>query len=393
MARDGWRSVWLFALTSLIADISGEMVMAVLPFVLIAQGATGLGLGLVGGVADGIGNLMKLFGGYAYRFLRRPLLLVGGGYVLANLSRIGVAFAASWPATLAFRSFDRVGKGLRTAPRDALLADAVPAHEQARAFGLHRASDTTGAVIGVLLALAGLTWFGVSERTLVLVGAAIGFTSIIPLFFIRPARDPPPPENGDADGNAVTKPYLIFLGVSALFAMGRVSYLFFLVRATSAGFAVATAVLWYLLFNVVYAASSFPFGQAADLWGRRRVLLAGYLLGAAAAVPFLLPLRTAYATAGFVALGLSFAAVEGNQRALAADLAGRNARAARLGEFHATTGFATLLGGIVAGLLWDHVSPAWTFRWSAVLSLLAAAGIGLMLRHGVARRKRTPLLP
>lgn len=384
--RDGWRSVWLFALTSLIADIAGEMVMAVLPFVLLAQGATGLGLGLVGGVADGIGHFMKLVGGKAGQWMRKPLRLVAAGYIVANLSRIGVAFAGSWPATLAFRSLDRVGKGLRTAPRDAMLADAVPASHQARAFAIHRASDTAGAVIGVLLVLAGLSWLGLSEPTLILVGAAIGFTSIIPLLFI-PNPDRHAPAAPASDGRGVfEKAYLTFLVVSSLFALGRVTYLFYIVRATTQGASVTAAVLWYLLYNLVYALGSYPSGLLADGWGRRRVLLVGYVLAALATLPFVLPAHELSLTLGFVLFGLASAAVEGNGRALAADLAGKQRRSSRLGEYHALTGFAALLGGVAAGLLWDEAGHAWAFAWCAALSLLAAGGLVWMLRHHVADR-------
>ena len=384
--RDGWRSVWLFALTSLIADIAGEMVMAVLPFVLLAQGATGLGLGLVGGVADGIGHFMKLVGGKTGQWMRKPLRLVAAGYLVANLSRIGVALAATWPATLAFRSLDRVGKGIRTAPRDAMLADAVPASHQARAFAVHRASDTAGAAIGVLLVLAGLSWLGLSEPTLILVGAAIGFTSVIPLFFIpNPDRHAAVPPVSDGRG-VFEKAYLAFLVVSSLFSLGRVTYLFYIVRTTTQGASVTEAVLWYLLYNLVYALASYPSGLLADGWGRRRVLLIGYLLAALATLPFILPASEAGLTLGFVLFGFAAAAVEGNGRALAADLAGKQRRSSRLGEYHALTGFATLLGGVAAGLLWDEAGHAWAFIWCAGLSLVAAGGLAWMLRHQIAKR-------
>ena len=384
--RDGWRDVRLLALVSLIGDISGEMLMAVLPFVLVAQGATGLGLGVVGGVTEGVGHAMKWVGGRVGQRMRRTVPLIGAGYLTAALSRFGVALATAWPATLAFRSLDRVGKGLRTAPRDALLAGAVPPSERARAFGLHRAADTTGAVLGVLAALAGLAWVGASERQIVLVAAAVGLTSVVPLFFVREPALPPPVPGPGSPVEARTPGYLAFLAVAATFSLGHVSYLFFLVRSTAGGASVESAVLWYLLFNVVYAAASYPFGMAADRWGRRRVLLVGFLLTALSALPFLAAPDPFLLTAGFAVLGLSYAAVEGNLRALAADLAGERARSTRLGEFHALVGFATLVGGIAAGLLWDKVGARWAFAWCAAVSLLAAVGLAWMLRNHVAER-------
>jgi MFS family permease len=376
---DGWRNVLLLAAVSLVADVSGEMLMAVLPFALVAQGATGLGLGLVSGVSEGVGHAMKLVGGWLGSRAKRRLPLVGGGYLLAALSRYGVALATAWPVTLAFRSLDRVGKGLRTAPRDALLAESVEERHWGRAFGLHRAADTAGAVVGTLAVLGLLVWAGASERTIILLGATVGLFSVLPLLFVR--ETPPETEAGDKAlvTPRPTQPYLTFLAVVALFNLGRISYLFYLVRA-AVGSDVPTAVAWYLLFNVVYMAAAYPLGKWADRIGHDRVFTASMALSAAAAAFFLPAPHPSVLLAGFVLLGLSFAAAEGSGRALASHLADGRRRSSRLGEYHAVAGAATLAGGLAAGLLWDGPGQAYAFAWGVglpVLALAVLAGLAL----------------
>lgn len=383
MRTPGWRNVGLLAAVSLINDVSGEMLMAVLPFVLVAQGATGLGLGLVGGVTEGVGHAMKLVGGSLGQRVERKKGLIGAGYLVAAVSRFGVALATAWPLTLAFRGLDRVGKGLRTAPRDALLSEQLPAGQRGQAFGLHRAADTTGAVLGVLGALALIAWAGASHRTVVLVGAGIGLASLLPLLGLQ--EGPRVPNLGDpalrVAGEAPSPRFRPYLLVAATFSLARVSYLFYLVRAASATGGVAAAIAWYLWFNVLYAGAAYPIGRLGDRVGRPRLLLLGYLATAATAAVFALPVSTVSLAFGFSMLGVSFALVEGQGSALAADLAGSAQRSARLGRYHALTGAATVLGGLAAGLLWDHVGPAASFAWGATVPLVAAVGL-LVVRPG-----------
>ncbi|MHB1262633.1 MAG: MFS transporter [Thermoplasmatota archaeon] len=373
MAHPGWRNVLLLAGVSLVADVSGEMLMAVLPFVLVAQGATGVGLGLVSGVSEGFGHVMKLAGGYLGQRAKRRIPLVGAGYLLAALSRFGVALATAWPLTMAFRSLDRVGKGLRTAPRDAVITESIPESHWGQAFGLHRAADTAGAVIGVLAVLALMSWTGASESTIILIGAVVGLFTVVPLLFIH---EPEAAPAGATDAALVTprpsQSYLAFLAVVALFNLGRISYLFFLLRAAS-GSTITAAVGWYLAFNVVYMAAAYPLGRWADAIGTERIYTAGIVLTAAAAACFVPTPSPVLLAAGFALLGLAFAASEGSGRVLASRLAGAHRRSSRLGEYHAVAGAATLAGGLAAGILWDQAGHSWAFGWGVALPILALA--------------------
>lgn len=376
-AATGWRDIVLLGLVSLIAEVSGEMMSALLPFLLISQSAGGLAIGLVGGVTDGVGDFFKLVGGHLGQRTRRPRLLIGAGYLVAALSRFGVAAAPTWPMTLGARSLDRVGKGLRTAPRDAMLANLSSPETRGRAFGLHLAGDVTGALVAVALVAVLFGVLGMSPRTLVVAAACIGVFAVLPLFWVR---DQAFGERGvDARSAAAAPEYTSFLLVASLFAAGRVSYMFFVVAATLA-YGTATALGLYVAFTAVQAASAWLWGLLGDRWGKRRSLAIGYVLAAAGAA-FMLGGTLAWMVAGFLAFGLSVGCVDSLSRALAAQVTGGTQQTARLGEYHALTGFAGLLGGIAVGLLWDNWSPDVAFAWGAVVPLLAALGL-MRLRRG-----------
>lgn len=376
------RNVLLLAAASLLADVSGEMLMAVFPFLLAAQGATGIGLGLAGGAADAVGHLVKPLGGaWADRTKRRKPLIIAG-YLTAAVSRIGIALASFWALSGLFRAADRVGKGLRTAPRDALLVASVDKERRGRAFGLHRAADTAGAVLGAAIALALLAWAGWSPSRIVLAGAFVGLLTLAPLTFLR---------DRDAEDGArreVFEPasarYRAFLLVAGLFALGQVSYLFFLVRAADA-WSVEGAVGLYLLFNVVYLGVAYPAGRLGDRVGRPPLLAVGFLAFGASAALLVADPSLPIAVAAFALMGVAYGFVDGIERAFAADLAGSAARGTRLGVYSAVVGVATVIGGLVAGALWDAVGAWATFAWSVALSLLAA-----LLLFALGFPRRTP---
>ncbi|MEA3204403.1 MAG: hypothetical protein QOI63_2085 [Thermoplasmata archaeon] len=372
---EGWRTVRLLSLTSLLADVSGEMLMAVLPFLLVAQGATGLAVGLVGAVSEAVGHLAKWAGGRAGDRFRHKRALVASGYLVAALSRFGIAAAATWPASLLWRGVDRVGKGVRTAPRDAMLHAAVPGHASARAFAYHRAADTAGAVIGVLGAWL-LLRQGFSAGRVVLASAFLGLAAVLPLVALREPETAPVVPGTEAPHRPGFRAYVV---ISCLFAAGQVSYLFYLLR-TEPSQGIPGAVAWYLLFNVVYALAAYPLGVLADTWGKARLLLAGFLLTALASLLFALQPTPWLLAVGFTVLGLSFAATEGTGRAIAAALAGSR-HSTRLGVYHAAIGFAALAGGTLGGLLWDRLGPAALFEAGAGVVLAAALALTYVLRR------------
>jgi MFS family permease len=357
------------------------MLQAVLAFLLVLQGATGLGVGLTGGLSDAVGHVLKpLFGAVADRTRRRKPLVVGG-YVVAALARIGIGLSTAWEGSLLFRSADRVGKGMRAGPRDSLLAEGTPPGQRGRVFGLHRAADTAGAVVGVVLALAGIVLLGLAEsaiQRIVLAAALAGLLTLVPLALVR--------EDSRAGGasaapkavfEAASPRYRAFLVVSGVFALGQVSYLFYVLRAAGVLGGVA-AVALYLLYNVVYAALSYPAGRLSDRWGRARLLAASCVLFAGSATLLAVGAGLALAAASFVLYGAAFALSDGVGRAMAADLAGTAARSTRLGLYQAVIGVAAVLGGVAAGALWDLEGQGAAFAFGAVVPLVALAMLGGM---------------
>jgi len=367
---DGWRAVRLLSLTSLLADVSGEMLMAVLPFLVVAQGATGLAVGLVGASSEAVGNLAKWLGGRWGDRVRHKRGVVAAGYLVAALSRFGIAWGTTW------RSADRVGKGIRTAPRDAMLAAAVPREERGRAFAYHRTADTAGAVIGVLAVIAMLRWTAWSLPQIVLVAAVVGLAATLPLLALREPEMRPAATTPDL--GRPQRGFAAFVSISCVFAAGQVSYLFYLLRAGGNG--ILGAVAWYLLFNVVYAAASYPFGIAADRWGKPIVLVAGFALTAAASLLMAPDPGPMWLGLGFVTLGFAFAATEGTGRAIAADLAGSKT-STHLGTYHAAIGIAALAGGAVGGLVWDRYGPATLFAGGSAFVLVALIGLLAWMRR------------
>lgn len=233
--------------------------------------------------------------------------------------------------------------------------------------------------------LAGLAW-GVGERDLVLAGAFVGLLALAPLPLLRgdaALRLPAAARHEPRSPN-----HAAFVATTCLYYLGRVTYLLFILRAAQAPGGAVGAVAGYLVFNGVYAAGAYPAAKLAERHGQGRALVAGFLLGGVASAAFLLPPTTLSVQGGFVLLGVSFALVEGNARAVAAGLAGSEGRSTQFGVFHAATGLATLLGGVAAGALWDRVSPGASFAFGAALAVAAAllmarlAGREPLLRPG-----------
>jgi MFS family permease len=389
VARFG-RNVVLLAVTSFLADISGEMLQAVLAFLLVLQGASGLAIGLTGGASDAVGHLLKpVFGALADRLRKRKPIVVGG-YALAALARVGIAASATWEGSLLWRSADRVGKGMRTAPRDAILAESAPKETRGRTFGLHRAADTAGAVVGVALALAAVAWLSLDEphvARIVLVAALIGLTTLVPLALVKDdgaAGGGPVGGGGKAAFEPASPRYRAFLLAVGVLSLGQVSYLFYILRAATLEGGALAAIALYLLYNVVYAALSLPMGTLSDKWGRGRVLAAGALVFAASSLLLAESASWPLAVASFVLYGLAFAMTDGVQRAMASDLAGSAGRSTRLGWFHATVGLAAVLGGVAAGWLWDRYGEGATFAFGASVPIL---GLALLAAGGFVRRR------
>lgn len=382
-SRGPWRgltpSVIRLGLVSLFADISSEMLYPLTPiFLAVVLGAPMGVIGFIEGVAEATASLLRAVSGRLSDRTgrRRPFVVVG--YTLSAFAKPLIALAAGWPLVLVARVADRFGKGLRTSPRDALLADSVDAAVRGRAFGWHRAMDTTGAVIGPLLALALLAVWGGDLRPIFLVAFIPGLIGAALVFTVREHRRPPVEVQAPALALHALPPafqrYLLAWGV---FAVANSSDIFLILKAKGLGYAEGTIILLYTFYNVLYAVASPGLGQLSDRWGRKVVLLSGLAVFALVYLGFAAARQPWQVWPLFAIYGLYTAATDGVGKALAVDLTPASARAGALGLLGTVTGLATLLASSLAGLLWQFIAPWAAFAYGA---LGALAGALLLLR-------------
>ncbi len=375
------RTVFLLGIVSLLNDLAGELIMAVLPVFLVSLGSAGWVVGLIGGLEDATKSLLSLvFGNLADRLGRnKPLVFLG--YLIPSVFRIALPFSTHWAMALVFRVLDRVGKGMRTAPRDALIADAVTASTRGANFGFHRAMDTAGALLGSLLAFVFFWWLQLPLTGIILVGGLISLVSLIPLSFVSETASAAQRKKLFDGFRELPKTFYLNLVGMTLFALANFSYMFFLLKVNAAytdKLAVGLPIAMYVLYNFTYTFFALPVGVLSDKVGRRAVLLMGYLLFGVTSLGFAFAQSLEFFVPLFALYGIAYAFIESNQRAFAADLAPAERRGTALGLFHMCIGFASLLGSSLAGVLWGiDPSHALTFFYGAALSGVSVALLAL----------------
>ncbi|HYM16440.1 MAG TPA: MFS transporter [Dehalococcoidia bacterium] len=373
------RNVYVLGIVSLFADISGEMVYPIVPlFLRTTLGAPVLAVGLIEGVAESTASLLKFLFGWLSDRVERRVPFTFAGYALAAVAKPLLALAYAWPFVLFARFVDRAGKGIRTAPRDALIADSSGAASRGRAFGLHRSMDTTGAILGPLLALLLLAWFGDGSYRLIFLVAGVPSAIAVVLVLAvrevrRPPRDGPRPPLLSLRG--YDQRFLAFTGVMLLFAAGNSSDAFLVLRSRNLGLGATAVVFAYVLYNISYAALSLPAGIHSDRIGRKPVLVTGLLVFAGVYAGFAAA-RDAWAVWPlFIVYGAYIAFTEGIARAHVADLVPPERRGSAMGLYNAGLGVMLLVSSIVGGALWDLIGPAATFTFGASTAALAAVAL------------------
>jgi len=379
---------------SFFADVSSEMAYPVLPlFLKNTLGAPLAAIGLVEGIAEGLVSVMKGWSGWHSDRTGRRVPFVRWGYGLSALGKPMIALAHVWPMVLLARVVDRLGKGLRTTARDALIADSVERSRLGEAFGLHRAMDTAGALLGVLVAAGLLAVLPDQYRLIFLLAAIPGAVSVAFALALKEPRAPDRDQESErplhsglegvqAEGPLArpslrfSKPYWRAVGLALVFGLGNSSDTFLLLRAQDLGLSAALAILAYALYNVSYTLLSRPAGALSDRIGRWRVMGVGWLLYAGVYLGFAW-FGTGAVWPLFVLYGAYMGLTQGVGKALVAQHAPDDRRGTALGLFYTCTGGVTVLSSVIAGLLWDHVSPSAPFLFGAACALVAAAGIPL----------------
>lgn len=421
------RAVWLLSGVSFFADVSSEMVYPLLPlFLVVALESSKTQLGIIEGSAVLLVALMTAWAGFRSDRMGKRVPWIRWGYGLPVLGKGIIALATAWPLVLGGRLLDRFGKGLRGAPRDALIADVVTAELRGRAFGLHRTFDTAGALVGVLLAAFLLWWLtgtpagpkidGASAiavqspawvyRAVFGVGALLGLLSLGLAFCVRETESPKPsnttesnsrgtpPEKLVAPSSAaqldsrwlsLPKSYWLVLSVLALFSLANSSDTFILLRASELGFSPWVVVLIYAVYNVTYSALSYPAGALSDRLGRWRIIGFGWGIYAAvyAGIAFL-PATSAWGIWPLMAFyGVYMALTDGVGKALITDHAPHERRGAAIGLFYAITGVTTLAASLLAGLAWDYFGSSTVFLLGTAFATLALGAVFVIRRMTV----------
>jgi MFS family permease len=370
------KNILLLGFVSLLNDISSEIIQPILPLFIASLGGGGMAVGLIGGVSDGLPSILKVLAGYVSDRLGRRKPLVVAGYALSAAGKILLPAATSWLQVFLLKVLERSGKGVRSAPRDAMISESTPEKTRGRGFGLHRAMDSTGAVIGSILAY--LLWQGgMSYSSIFLVAGVLSVMALFPFYRVKESFASPKCEIS-LKLSAISPELRRFLAIASLFALGNFSYMFFVLRAQalfSGSEAVAAPLLLYALFNLVYAVMAMPVGIWSDRVGRRKVLALGYAILAITALGFASVTSLSGLIALFILYGLVYALVDGSERAFVSDLSPAGLRGSSLGIYYGVTGVAAIVSSLVAGALWSWWGAEATFLFGAGAAALAAVGL------------------
>jgi len=384
-------SIWALGFVSLLMDISSELIHSLLPvFLVTGLGASMLVVGLLEGAAEATALIVKVFSGALSDWWgrRKPLAVLG--YSLGALTKPLFALATTVEPVVAARLLDRVGKGIRGAPRDALVADIAPPELRGAAFGLRQSLDTVGAFLGPLLAMA-----------LMLVWAndfhAVFWVAVIPAFLCvallvlgvqepeRPAGTPRTNPIRRENLRRLPPAYWSVVGIGAVFTLARFSEAFLVLRAQQGGLPLAWVPLVLIVMNLIYALGAYPFGKLADAVDHRKLLAWGLVLLIGADLLLAWSDRGLYVWSGVVLWGLHMAMTQGLLATMVADTAPADLRGTAFGMFNLVSGVAMLLASVLAGLLWDQWGASWTFTGGALISLAALVLILLGRRAPLAR--------
>lgn len=396
-------NVLVLGIVSLLTDMSSEMIYPIMPLFLSAIGATGLVIGLIEGASETTASLLKVVSGwYSDKFDRRKPFITGG-YSLSSLVKPLLIWAQTPAQVLGIRISERVGKGIRSAPRDALIADSTATEVRGKAYGFHKAMDSTGAVLGPVLTLIIILLVIETEMstfrlifTIAVIPALAAVLVILLLVREKEKAKKPASERSFLEGlGLLGRPFWLLMAVVVTFYIGEISYAFFILRAEDVGanmFAnivpagvdpvIVQAMVLYIVFNIVFVLVAMPAGNLSDRLGRKPVIMASFVLFLAGCAAMAYAGHLLFLALGFVLFGAYKGASEGVFKAYVTDVVPSDLKATALGAFHTAVGMVMLPGGIIAGLLWDSVGHWSTFAYGAATSL---ASMAMLLVFGIGK--------
>lgn len=382
------RNILFTGLTSFLTDTSVKMIYSVMPMFLMSIGASKASLGLIEGVAESTASLIKALSGFWSDRIGRNKPFMLAGYAISALILPFYAFVISPMQVLVLRFAERFGKGIRTAPRDSLIAASVTNNETGKGFGFQKAMDNSGAIAGPLLAFAMLSFFPGNYRLIFILAGIPAIAGIFVIIFgIREARKSKADLISKFRLRDFSKRYWFFLAIIFIFTLGNSTDALLLVKANEAGIKIAFIPLVYLVTNVVSVVAAIPAGSLSDRIGKERLLIAGFLIYAVVYLLFGMNVGDGAIILLFALYGLYSAATDGIQKAFVADMTDANKKGTALGIYNALLGITLLPASIIAGVLYDRVNSSVPFFFGSAMAAIAFVLMTIFLITGNTRKK------
>jgi len=361
------KNAWFLGSSSLLNDAGGDMIAPILPFYVISMGGGGIAIGLLSGLREGLSSVFKMFGGWFSDKLGKRKFFVFLGYLLSFIFKFFIGIANSWNQILLFVSLERFGK-FRDAPRDAIIARHLK--NRGKNFGIIQMLDTIGGVIGTLIVLFLFWKFNFGFKTIIFIAAGISFLSLFPLLFVKDVKTKPIKKSLFEGLRSLDKRLKYFVFVATIFSFANFGlYMFLLLIARDITGSIIYSLIFYVLFNLVFAFFVIPFGKLSDSIGRKKILFLGYSLFLLVVLGFIFFRSFAYLFVLFPLYGMVYAITHSSQKALVSDLA-NSGKGTAMGFLHMSTGLASIPGGLIAGILWD-INSSWMFAYISVVALAA----------------------
>ena len=366
-SKDGSKNIFLLGSSSFFNDIGSEAITPLIPFYTMALGGTGVAVGLISGLREGLASLFNLFGGWLSDRLGKRKLFVFLGYLISTIFKFFIASANSWQVLTASVGFERFGKS-RDAPRDVIISNSTK--RKGHGFGFHQMMDRAGAIIGTLMVIFLFWKLQLGIKTILFIAAGIAALSIIPVLFVKDKQTKKIKKNLFVGIKELSPQLKYFIFVSSVFTLGNFGlYLFLLLRAQEISGSIVIPLIIYAVFNLVYAFFVTPFGTLSDRIGRKKVLTAGYILFFLISISFIFVNNIFYLAVLFSFYGLVYALTESNQKALVSDLSG-DMKGTALGFYGFITGIVNIFAGLIAGFLWD-ISYSTMFIYTSVIAFVS----------------------
>jgi MFS family permease len=380
-------NVILLGLVSFFSDISAEMVYPIIPLYLTSTfGATPILIGLIEGIAESLASLLKVFSGYVTDKWgkKKPIAFVG--YAAGLVYKVALIIASSWGGVLGARVIDRVGKGIRTAPRDVMVCDSADENNLGKAFGIHKALDMAGSAIGIFISFLLLENSGknIAYKELFTISIIPAILGLFMFFFVKEKRTHSAMNKREPFWQNMKKldgQLKLYLLVAFMFTIGNSSNAFLLLRAKSVGFDDKNVILLYFIFNLTASILSIPLGRLSDRIGRKKLLVTGYVIFSTVYLAFAFASSQATIIFAFILYGFYTAMITGVERAYIAEISPRDLKGTMLGLHSTIVGVALLPASLIAGLLWDGFGAPTTFIFGSGMSLLAALTLLLFMKN------------